>query len=333
MRKILTFVVFLFLFTAVSYGQQDPMFTKYMFNSLAYNPAYAGSNGHMAIALIHRTQWWGVPGGPNTQSFTIHSPLKNERVGLGFSVVRDAIGPTNSIDANLSYAYHLPLGKKAKLSIALQGGAMNWRADWSDLDIEHAQDDAFSEVQPNFWLPNFGAGIYFYTEKFYLGFASPKLIEYDLRKENLNTPIWAKQHRHYYLSSGAAIPLNGDALVFKPSILVKNVGLLSSFNSNEVYQNIGAPTEIDIDLSLMFYQTLWFGVSFRTAIEAFSGDSSSYDSVDLWAAYYLANGLRIGAAYDYPLSEIRESAQGSFEIMLGYEFNYITKQAVTPRYF
>ena len=236
MRKILTFVVFLFLFTSVSYGQQDPMFTKYMFNSLAYNPAYAGSNGHMAIALIHRTQWWGIQGGPNTQSFTIHSPLKNERVGLGLSVVGDAIGPTNSIDANLSYAYHLPLGKKAKLSIALQGGAMNWRADWSDLDIEHAQDDAFSEVQPNFWLPNFGAGLYFYTDNFYLGFSSPKLIEYDLRKENLNTTQWAKQHRHFYLSSGAAIPLNGDALVFKPSILVKNVGLFSSFNSNEVYQ-------------------------------------------------------------------------------------------------
>ncbi len=332
MRKILTFAVFLFLFTAPSFGQQAPMYTQYMFNSLAYNPAYAGSNGHMAIALLHRTQWWGIPGGPSTQSFTIHSPLKNERVGLGFSLIHDVIGPTKSIDANISYAYHIPMGK-AKLSIALQGGAMNWRADWSKLDIDDVQDDAFSEVQPNLWLPNFGAGIYFYTKKFYLGFASPKLIEYDLRKENLNTSQWAKQYRHYYLSSGAALPLNGDALIFKPSILIKNVGLLSSFDKNPDYQSFGAPTEIDIDISFMFYQTLWIGASFRTAIEAFSGDSSSYDSVDIWAAYYLANGLRIGAAYDYSLSEIRQSAQGSFELMLGYEFNYITKQAVTPRYF
>ena len=223
---------------------------------------------------------------------------------MGFSVVRDEIGPTNSIDANLSYAYHIPIGK-AKLSIALQGGVMNWRSDYSDLDIEHQQDDAFSELEPNLWLPNFGAGIYFYTDNFYLGFASPKLIEYDLRKENLNTPTWAKQHRHYYLSAGGAVPLNGDFLIFKPSILVKNVGLLSSFNPNEVYHNVGAPTEIDIDLSLMFYQTFWVGASFRTAIEAISGDSSSYDSVDFWAAYYLQNGLRIGAAYDYPLSEIQ----------------------------
>lgn len=333
MRKIFTIVVFLFVFAAVSFGQQDAMYTKYMFNSLVYNPAYAGSNGHMAIALLYRKQWWNIPGGPSTQTFTIHSPMKNERVGLGFSLVNDVIGPTKAIDANLSYSYHLPLGKQAKLAVALQGGIINWRADWSKLETEDPQDDAFSEVQPNLWLPNFGAGLYFYTKKFYLGFASPKLIEYDLRNDNLNTTIWAKQYRHYYLSSGAALPLNGDALVFKPSILIKNIGLLSSFNKNEVYHNIGAPTEIDIDVSFMFYQTFWFGVAFRTAVEALAGDSSSYDSFDIWAAYYLANGLRIGAAYDYPLTEVRQSTQGAFEIMLGYEFNYITKQAATPRYF
>lgn len=332
MRKILTFVGFLFLINGTTFGQQDAMYTNYMFNSLVFNPAYAGSNGHMNIVLLHRTQWWGIPGAPSTQSFTIHSPLKNEKVGLGFSVVRDVIGPTKSTDANLSYAYHIPLGK-AKLSIALQGGVMNWRGDWSKLDIEDAQDDAFSELEPNYWLPNFGAGIYYYTKSFYVGFASPKLIEYDYRKENLNTALWSKQYRHYYFSAGGAIPLNGDALILKPSVLVKNVGLLSSFDKNEAYQNISAPTEIDIDISFMFYQTLWVGVAFRTAIEAFSGDSSSYDSVDFLASYYLANGLRIGAAYDYPLSKIQKPGQGSFEIMLGYEFNYVTKQAATPRYF
>ena len=332
MRKILTFAVFLFLFTTVSNGQQDAMFTKYMFNSLVFNPAYAGSNGHMAITLLHRTQWWGIEGAPTSQTFSIHSPLKNERVGLGFNVSRDVIGPASAIDLNLSYAYHIPLGK-AKLSIALQGGTMNWRADYSKLDIDNVQDDAFSEMEANYWLPNFGAGIYYYTDKFYLGFSSPRLIQYDLRKENLNTPVWSKQYRHFYLTSGAALPLNGDALVFKPSILIRNVGLFSTFNSNDIYQNVGAPTVMDIDISFMFYQTIWVGAAFRTAIEAFSGDSSSYDSVDIWAAYYLQNGLRIGASYDYPLTEIRQSAQGSFEIMLSYEFNYITKQAVTPRYF
>ena len=283
MRKILTLAVFLFLFSYSSFGQQDAMYTQYMFNSLVYNPAYAGSNGHMAITLLHRSQWWNVPGAPSSQTFTVHSPLTNERVGLGLSVSHDVIGPTSSIDANISYSYHIPIGK-AKLSIGLQGGAMNYRTDLSKLDIDDIQDDAFSENDINYWLPNFGAGLYFYTEKFYLGVSSPRLIQYDLRKENLNTSIWAKQYRHFYLASGLALPLNGQSLVFKPSILVKSVGLLSSFNKDEAFQNIGAPTEIDIDLSMMFYQTLWIGVSFRTAIEAFIDDSSSYDSADIWVA-------------------------------------------------
>ena len=160
-----------------------------------------------------------------------------------------------------------------------------------------------------------------------------RLIEYDLRDNQINTNIWARQQRHYFLSAGAAIPIKGDALVFKPSILVKNVGLLSSFSKNTAFEDIGAPTEFDIDLSLFFQQALWVGVSFRSAIEGVVGDQSSFDSADIWAAYYLANGLRIGAAYDYTLSKLQDVSGASFELMLGYEFDYKTKQVVTPRYF
>ncbi len=331
MRKIYTLVILL-AFCGMSYGQQDAMFTKYMFNALSYNPAYAGAKDHMAVSLLHRTQWWGIDGGPNTQTFTLHSPMKNDRVGLGFSAVNDAIGPTNAISANVSYAYRIPFGK-SKLAVGVQGGVLNWRADWSKLNLEVIGDDAYSEASPNYIRPNFGAGLYFYNKSFYLGLGVPHLIEYDLREENINTAQWSKQYRHYFFSSGAAIPVKGDAIIFKPSLLVKSVGLLSSFNKDEAYQNVGAPTEFDIDISFMFYKTLWIGTSFRSSVEAFTNDSSSFDSIDFWAAYYLTNGLRIGAAYDYTLTKIQSPAQGSFEVMLSYEFDYVTKQAVTPRYF
>jgi len=333
MRKIYLFIVLLFVGGTNLLAQQDAMFTKYMFNSLTFNPAYAGSKDHLAMNLIHRTQWWGIEGAPQTQSLIIHTPMPNERVGVGLSLVNDEIGPTNSIRANLSYAYRIPMGK-GKLSIGLQGGVMHWRADFSKLNLETgAGDEAFEEMTPSRLLPNFGAGIYYYTPKFYVGFASPQLIEYDLRDNEINTNIWARQQRHYYFSAGAAFPLKGDALIFKPSILVKNVGLLSSFSKDEAFQEFGAPTEFDIDLSLMFQQALWVGVSFRSAIEGIIGDQSSFDSADVWAAYYLANGLRIGVAYDYTLTKLQSVAGGSFEIMLGYEFDYKTKQVVTPRYF
>ena len=195
MRKIFTLMCFVFLFGQSSFAQQDPMFTKYMFNSLHYNPAYAGAKDHLAIGLLYRNQWFGIDGGPTTQTFTIHTPLKNERVGVGFSAYNDAVGPTNQMGANFSYAYRIPMGAggRGKLAIGLQGGVTNWRADWNKLTLADSNpDEAFSEVQPSYWLPNFGAGIYYYTPKFYVGFSSPHLIEYDLR-DGATTEVWAKQ--------------------------------------------------------------------------------------------------------------------------------------------
>lgn len=332
MRKVIAVLVLIFgLLNGVN-AQQDAMFTKYMFNSLVYNPAYAGSKDHMALGVLHRTQWWDIDGGPNTQSFTIHTPLPKDRIGVGLWAVNDVIGPTHTISANLSYAYRIPIGD-AKLSIGLQGGITNWAADWSKLELFDPSDPAFSDSNPSKLLPNFGVGVYYYSKFFYVGAAAPRLIEYDLQTEPINTQRWARQYRHYFFSIGGAIPLRGEQLIFKPSLLVKNVGLLSQFSKDANFQDLGAPTEFDIDLSLLFYQTLWVGASFRSALEAFVDNKSSYDSVDIWASYYLSNGVRIGAAYDYTLTKLQKVAGGTFEIMLGYEFNYNTRRTVTPRYF
>lgn len=312
-------------------AQQDAMFTKYMFNSLVYNPAYAGSNDHMAIGLLHRTQWVSVPGAPSTQTLTAHTPLKGDRVGVGISLINDKIGPTNTVGLNVAYAYRIPLGGNKKLAVGLQGGLENYQANWDRLDLENVSDPSF-DASPNLFLPNFGAGIYFQTPRFYAGFASPHLVEYDLR-ENIQTDIYARQARHYYFSIGGAVNLNGDALVFKPSALIKNVGLFASADKQAAFENIGAPTEFDIDLSFLLQQTFWVGASFRSAIEGVVGGTSSFDSADVWVSWFLSNGLRVGAAYDYPLTELNTVTTGSFEVMLGYEFNYRTKKIVTPRYF
>lgn len=330
MKRSLTLLTFLLFVGGLVKGQQDPMFTKYMFNSLVFNPAYAGSKDHMYVGLLHRTQWYEINGAPHTQTFTLHTPLKNERVGVGFSVVNDIIGPTNSVGANLSYAYRIPIGGSI-LSIGLQGGIEHYRADWTQLSLEENIDPAFLNNE-NRLLPNFGAGLYLYNKKFYIGASVPHLVEWDLRSD-IQTDFYARQVRHYFFMAGAAFELNGDALVFKPSFLVKSVGLFKSGSKLEEFRDIGAPNEFDIDLSLLFQQTLWIGASFRSAFAAFDNDKSSFDSADLWASINFSNGLRIGIAYDYPLSELSTVTSGAFELMIGYEFNYRTKEIVTPRYF
>lgn len=331
MKKIIIALLSLIAGAGVVHAQQDPMFTKYMFNSLWYNPAYAGSNDHMSVALLHRSQWIGLEGAPTTQTFTIHTPLANDKVGLGFNLVNDKIGPTNTLLANISYAYRIPIGF-GKLCFGLEAGINNFRADWTKLHYE--DPDPNFQTNPDKWLPNFGAGVYYYTNRFYAGLGVPHLIEYDLSPKTVDNDLYAKQYRHYYFSMGGAINVNGPDLVFKPSILIKNVGLLSKFSKEEAFQSVTAPTEFDVDLSLLFYQTLWLGTGFRSAFEAFDAERSTYDSFDLWINYLLSSGLRIGAAYDFSLpKELRSRNNGSFELMLGYEFDYKTKRVVTPRYF
>ena len=296
MRKLFFLVLFLGTSSITLMGQQDPMFTKYMFNGLVYNPAFAGSPGYLSARVLYRNQWLGLEGAPTTQSFTIHSPWK-ERVGIGLSILNDKIGATNSTSGFASYAYHVDFGG-GKLSMALQAGAINWRADWNQLRFKDPQslDNSFNQ-SPNKWLPNFGAGVFYYAPKFYVGFAVPHLLENDLnKKSDSETESWAQLYRHYYVHAGAAFPIQGEAIIFKPSILVKSVGLLSSFNGDPSDPNtIGAPSEFDLDLSLLFYRALWLGVSFRSAFEAEAfGGKSSFDSADIWCAYYLQGGLRIG---------------------------------------
>ncbi|MEM7105360.1 MAG: type IX secretion system membrane protein PorP/SprF [Bacteroidota bacterium] len=332
MKKYFT-LIFAFLFAVqVGHSQQDPMYTQYMWNTLAYNPAYAGSRDHMVFTGLYRTQWVNLDGAPSTEVFSIHTPLKTERIGLGLNVYHDKIGVNNQLGVFASYAYRIPLGK-GKLALGLSGGVMNWRADLASLSQHEPNDPAFiSDSNPNLWLPNFGFGIYYSTDLYYFGASIPHILDPDLRKEGIDPAtqeLFARQYRHFYLMGGFAIPLN-SSLVFKPEFLIKNVGLFGEFTSRG--NDVTAPTEFDITASFLINEVLWLGAGFRSAFEG-AEDGTSYDSVDFLLGVYLKNGIRIGAAYDYTLTKLRTVSDGSFEVMLGYEFNFEKDKIVTPRRF
>ena len=313
-------------------GQQDPMFTNYHFNSLVFNPAYAGSNEHLTLNLIHRQQWLGFDGAPVTQSLIAHTPLKNERVGVGFSMVNDIIGSTSSLNIAGSYAYRMLVGKKKnmKLSVGLQASVANWRGDWLDVTVEQGTDPSFQQNISR-WLPNFGAGVYLSGKRFYAGFGCPRLLENDLQAvKHEGVDYYGKTYRHWYTTIGGVLPIDGDQLIFRPSLLLKSTGLFSSLKSDKKGQNIGSPTALNIDASFFFRQAFWVGATFRTAVQT---QKSSSDSADIWVAWCLRNGLRLGASYDITISRLQKAAGNSFELMAGFEFDIKVKKVASPRYF
>jgi type IX secretion system PorP/SprF family membrane protein len=330
LKNIALVGLFIGLAASTASAQQDPMFTKYMFNRLAFNPAAAGSNEHLAITLIHRQQWIGLEGAPVSQAFNAHTPLPSQRAAVGFSLVNDKVGATGFSDMAFSYAYRTRFRADWQLSLGLQGSVANWRANWSELILENNNDPTFPKNGLNRWAPNFGAGVELQHERFYFSLGVPRLIEYNLREVDVQKqPIFGQNYRHLYGALGAAFPLKGKQIVFRPFILFKTAGLGSSTQRITSGQTIGTPAQVDVDLSLFLYETFWVGAAVRTALQANGGT----DSADLWVAWHMRNGMRLGFAYDIGLGALQRLSNGSVELLVGYEFDIKTRKVVTPRYF
>lgn len=298
-----TLLTALLLIGQVSHAQQEVMFTQYMFNGLALNPAYAGSHEVVSMTAIGRQQWGGLNGAPSTQTFSVHSPIKSNRVGVGLVLLRDQIGITEQYNATASYAYRIPMDR-GKLSMGLQAGMSNFREDYRELGID--DDQVFNGGAVSYWQPNFGAGLYYYTDRFYAGFSVPQLLErtYD----TYETSASQRLVRHYFVQGGYVFDLSED-LKLKPNVLIKAVE--------------GAPVQLDLNANLLIMEVLWVGLSWR-----------SFESVDALLQLQLTDRLQLGYSYDFATSSQLSSVNGgSHELSLNYRFTIGHKKSVSPRYF
>tara|TARA_R110002033_G_C3885723_1_gene238356 strand:+ start:272 stop:865 length:594 start_codon:yes stop_codon:yes gene_type:complete len=186
--KSLILVVFTTLLSTQVSAQQDPQYTQYIYNTMSVNPAYAGQRDVLSATGLFRTQWVGIDGAPKTMTFGIHSPLKNNRLGLGLNIVSDQIGPAieTTIDANFSYS--LPMNKFGDiwLSFGIKGGLNALDTDWSK-GLYQNPDRLFNE-NVNLISPTIGTGLYLHSDNWYIGFSVPNFITtnyYDDYKESL----------------------------------------------------------------------------------------------------------------------------------------------------
>lgn len=305
MKKLL--VPILILLTTSLFAQQDPLFSQYMFNKLAINPAYAGSRELLTADLLYRNQWVNIEGAPKTVSSSIHSPLNNPHLALGLYVYNDKIGPVNYNGALGTFAYRI-IFPKGKLSFGIQAGIKNSGIIMNDLN-SYEQDDPMLLYQiEKKVVPDANFGIYYYSQNFYAGISTRQLLQNEsmVVKDTVGNIQFTKLLTHFYGMTGIAIPLS-DNIVFRPSLLAKYV------------QN--APPQIDLNASFLFANTLWLGVSYRTE-----------SAICLITEININQNLRIGYSYDMWLNQLKAYNKGSHEIHLSFDFN-IYKRLLTPRYF
>jgi type IX secretion system PorP/SprF family membrane protein len=288
-------------------AQQHPLFSQYMFNGLYINPAYAGSKDFVSTTFIARKQWAGFEGAPSTQIASLHAPLKKKRVGLGVVISNDKIGITNQTDFYGSYAYHIPTNSGI-FAMGLSAGFSYYRSQFSDLTVWDPDDPVYETNSLSNVLPNFGAGLYYYSQKFYAGVSVPQILSYDNDKSlAIEVERTHKVVRHYFMTSGMIVETGGE-LKLRPSVMVKYVD--------------NAPLQYDINLNFILSDIIWLGATYR-----------SEDAVIAMAEYQVSKKLRIGYAYDITLSELRTYSSGSHEIVIGYDFGFNVLKMKTPRYF
>jgi type IX secretion system PorP/SprF family membrane protein len=312
-------------------AQQDKMYSQYMFNMMALNPAYAGSRDVLSATGLYRNQWVNVEGAPKTMTFTLDTPINRERVGLGLQVYNDQIGLQNETGIYGSYAFKIRVGERSTLSLGLQAGATSFRWNLTEavLSPGGGNDPVFNQNISKI-LPNFGTGVYISNDKSYIGISVPQLIANNLSEYNTGDNR-AKQKRHAYLMSGFVIGL-GSTLKLKPSLLMKYAE--------------GAPLGLDGNLNLWINDRLAIGTSYRhnqwSTLNNNSGSGGSInnyisDAVVGLVEVQVTDQFRLGYAYDMMLNGLKQTNlsinSGSHEVMLRYEFGYGKSKILTPRYF
>lgn len=318
MRKVYPIIVaaLMILVFGSSYGQQDAQYTQYMYNTISVNPAYAGSRGVLSIVGLHRSQWVGLDGAPRTQTLTLNTPIgSNNRVGLGFSVVNDEIGPTDETYLNLDFSYTIPTSDHGKLSFGLKGGVHLLNVDFNKLTRYNANDFLFESNVDNKLSPNVGIGVYYHTNRFYFGLSAPNILETDHFDKSstlstaTSTSYLAEERMNYYLITGYIFNLS-NRVKFKPAVLSKLV--------------FGAPLQVDISANFLLYDRLTLGAAYRWSA-AFSA----------MAGFQVSDALMIGFAYDRETTELGKTQfnDGSYEVMLRFELFRKYNRMLTPRFF
>ncbi|MEO9480868.1 MAG: type IX secretion system membrane protein PorP/SprF [Maribacter dokdonensis] len=316
MKKIYQIIFLIFTMVLggqyLMFGQQDAQYTQYMYNTFSVNPAYAGSREVLSISALHRSQWVGRDGAPNTQTLSVHGP-SSDKVGLGLSIVHDEIGNNTNqntyIDA--AFSYTLKTSDNNKLSFGLKAGGHLLNLDFNNLRNFSAGGTAItdSDLYKKF-TPNFGAGLYYHNDQFYAGLSIPNFLQTEhFDSSDGNDNLVSVDRMTWYLISGYVFEMS-SALKFKPAFLLKATS--------------GAPLQADISANFLLNDKFSMGAAYRwdAALSALFG-------------FQMTPEFMLGLAYDSDISELGGTKfnNGSFEVFLRYEFIKKDKIDLTPRFF
>ena len=302
MKKSLTIIAFS-ISGLVSFAQQDAQFSMNMFNRLAVNPGYAGTNKALCATILYRDQWDKFPGAPKTGLLSVdYGQIAHG--GVGFTIDQDQLGFDKTLKAKLAYSFHLPIGANGTLGIGLDAGMINKSMtgnfiapDGTSTEFGGGTDNAIPWTGTSATTYDVGFGLYFTNEKLYVGLSSLHLPAQKINDKSsagstypLSYDFQYQVARHYYVMAGYKFQINNEFDI-TPSILTKSDA---------------SSTQLDFNLLARWNKMVFVGASYRLT-----------DAIPVMVGLEW-KGFKLGYAYDVTLSALKDHSAGTHELMLGY---------------
>ena len=287
-------------------GQLFPLSDHYVYNALAINPAFAGCHDALSASILYRNQWVGFKDAPKSYMLSVHTPVDNDRVGLGLLIEKNSIGIFKETSFLGNYAYRMEL-RDGKLALGLGFGVTVYNIAWNKLKATDANDEQLRDAPTSTVLPAFSLGTYYYTKKYFIGISMPLFLSHELDKSTGNYKISNNfSGCNYFFTGGYEVGISPQ-VKFLPSLLIK-------YHPDNAIQ-------IDYNAQISLKDRIWMGIGYRNR-----------NMLVGMLQCQLNYQLRMAYSYDFNFGSIGKYINGSHEIVLNYVFRY-SRKVIGPRQF
>jgi type IX secretion system PorP/SprF family membrane protein len=307
------FILLFFLSGSLSFGQQLPLFSQYLYNKFLINPAVAGSDGYTSVSLTAREQWVGYSGAPRTFSFSwqtrvlkkrfilkqtrirreVYRPKSDGKVGFGGYIFSDRNGLIQRTGFQASYAYHIWLPHSTQLSFGLALTGYYYKIDERQINFEDPNEPWLNnDLRKGAFVPDLTFGVYLLNAKYSFGFSADQLSEASAKFGGLAYKNYSMT-RQYYVFGSYDFSSGSNALI-QPSFLLKMSEQLKP--------------QADIGATYIYNQGFWAGLAYRTSGALITNVGVKYQNI-----YF-------GYAIDFTMQEIQRITYGTHEVTIALKF-------------
>lgn len=298
MKKVL-FIVYLLIQSGFVFGQQYPFWTDSRNNLFISNPAVAGTRKTIDVRANYRYQWAGIAEAPKTAVLSAHGRFYKGKMGAGFFLYQDKLGPQKITSIAGAYAFHLRF-EDVEVSLGVNGSYNVNGLDVSKMTYLNSHDPLLinATTYNKAKIANVATGFLMHNDRFYLGLSMNNMLgaSYKFREnKNALTHTNLTTVPHYSLGVGYNWAENTD-FIFENSLMVNFV--------------IGTPMLIDYNLKMHIKNAFYFGGGIRLK-------TCVYGQV----GYSFKGFGQVGYSYDFNTNGLMRTNSGSHEIKLIYIFD------------